>query len=1072
MLDKINSRLSIGARLALIALLFAAASGFVTYMFARSALDDIAFSAKEGEGARYLNEVWNSLRSGSPFDANVARDSFAAGELATKLSGAQSRDERVAAGLALITGIADGSNLTLDPELDSFYVMDAVTVRLPALLDAELNLERAILAAGSPEQSKVLVDLATDRLGSASRAAIASLEAAMRNNASGETRSALAQVSTSLRDATETFIARVKSGSAAEADYAGYASVIDTTWRAANAELTRLLDTRVASLQSILAVNAIAIFVLLAAAFVLAWVISKGLRRRLGALGATMDQLRAGAFEVEVPYVGDGHETGQIAETLLYLRDQVAEKSRQDARRLADAETGSDSLLSAISRSSEVIEFSVDGRILSANDKTLAVLGYTAAEFVGQPASRFVSERHADSPEYRNVWNVLSRGDSVVSTTFYRHKNGEIVQLLTEYNPVVNAAGTTTKILALATDVTEQQRMAMDVAFKAAASDASSSAIMMVDRDFKVTYVNDATIALLRRHEELFRKLWPSFKPDAILGMNIDTFHKNPSHQRQMLSDPARLPFKTDITIGEVKIELNVNAIFDSQRKYIGNVLTWEDVTAARSNAGVLSALDRSKALIEFTIDGRILNANENFCRSVGYALEEIRGKHHSMFVDQAYRQSAEYRQFWEKLGRGEYDAGKYLRIGRDGRRVWLDATYNPIVDATGKAFKVVKLADDITQMEETRRAMEAERVRQAAEQASVVTALAASLNLLADGDLTTRISEPFAGDYDRLRVDFNTAMERLQDAMRTIVVNAGGIQAGSREISQASDDLSRRTEQQAASLEETAAALDEITATVKKTAIGAKQANEVVAATHDAAESSGRVVRETVMAMDEIEKSSKQISQIIGVIDEIAFQTNLLALNAGVEAARAGDAGRGFAVVASEVRALAQRSSGAAKEIKTLISESSRHVESGVKLVGDSGKVLKLIVDKVSEISGLVAEISASAQEQSTALSEVNTAVNQMDQTTQQNAAMVEQSTAASHSLTQEAQALMALVARFKSGVDLAEGHDAAAARSSLPPRAKSRVEPVHEQRKRIAQFATAGSTALKSDGGDWQEF
>lgn len=364
----------------------------------------------------------------------------------------------------------------------------------------------------------------------------------------------------------------------------------------------------------------------------------------------------------------------------------------------------------------------------------------------------------------------------------------------------------------------------------------------------------------------------------------------------------------------------------------------------------------------------------------------------------------------------------------------------------------------------------ERERLRleaetKAAEEAQqlVVTALAGGLAKLADGDLTHRIDDPFAGDYEKLRADFNSAVATLQEAMKVIAANADGITGGAREITSASDDLSRRTEQQAATLEETAAALDQITATVKKTATGAGQANATITAARGDAERSSQVVSETVAAMGGIEQSAKQISQIIGVIDEIAFQTNLLALNAGVEAARAGDAGRGFAVVASEVRALAQRSSDAAKEIKGLINESSRQVEAGVSLVGRTGEALGAIVSKVAEISSLVAEISASAQEQSTALVEVNTAVNQMDQTTQQNAAMVEQSTAASHSLTHEAETLTQLVSKFQIGAPIAV---AVAARPAAKPSGPAKPKPQ-------AAFSTRGSTALKpSAEQDWEEF
>jgi len=298
---------------------------------------------------------------------------------------------------------------------------------------------------------------------------------------------------------------------------------------------------------------------------------------------------------------------------------------------------------------------------------------------------------------------------------------------------------------------------------------------------------------------------------------------------------------------------------------------------------------------------------------------------------------------------------------------------------------------------------------------------------------------------------------------MGVIVTNAGGISSGTTEISQASDDLARRTEQQAATLEQTAAALDEITATVGKTADGARQTSQAVRATRDEAARSGDVVREAVGAMQAIESSARQIAQIIGVIDEIAFQTNLLALNAGVEAARAGDAGRGFAVVASEVRALAQRSAEAAKEIKALISTSTQQVDSGVKLVGQAGQALGRIAEGVDSINGLVSDIAASAAEQATALAEVNSAINQMDQTTQQNAAMVEESTAASHALASEARALQELTMRFE--ISASRTQAKAPAKGTLPA-----------QRARVAAFAagrpTGARTAAAARTEEWEEF
>jgi methyl-accepting chemotaxis protein len=373
----------------------------------------------------------------------------------------------------------------------------------------------------------------------------------------------------------------------------------------------------------------------------------------------------------------------------------------------------------------------------------------------------------------------------------------------------------------------------------------------------------------------------------------------------------------------------------------------------------------------------------------------------------------------------------------------------------------------------EERRAKEEATAAAARENALVVSSLAEALEHLAKGDLTFRVQADFPGDYRKLKDDFNAAITQLQETIKVIAASTDGLRTGADEIAHASDDLSRRTEQQAASLEETAAALDELTATVRRTASGAKQASEVVSSTRGEATHSGQVVHEAVSAMGAIEDSSKQINQIIGVIDEIAFQTNLLALNAGVEAARAGDAGRGFAVVAQEVRALAQRSAEAAKEIKTLISSSTQQVSQGVSLVGQTGEALQRIVTKVGEIDALVTEIAASAAEQATGLNEVNTAVNQMDQVTQQNAAMVEQSTAATHSLKGETGELVRLIGRFNVG---SGRQQASYERPQMadPAHHAPAANPVAEQRARLNAFARPGrggaAAAPASDG--WEEF
>ena len=478
----------------------------------------------------------------------------------------------------------------------------------------------------------------------------------------------------------------------------------------------------------------------------------------------------------------------------------------------------------------------------------------------------------------------------------------------------------------------------------------------------------------------------------------------------------------------------------------------------------LIAAVHRSQAVIEFDLNGCVREANDNFLAVVDYRLEDIQGRHHRMFMDPAEAASKDYSDFWRRLNAGEYIADKFVRYGRDGRRIVIEASYNPILNDEGKPCRIVKFATDVTRTEEERE-QHAERDRKAAAvQGAVVEATRRGLSAMAAGDLTYRIQEPFPGDYATLRDDFNQAMAALDKAMGVIGANAAAMQSGVHEINSAAEDLSRRTERQAVALEQTAAALDQITATVRKTAENAQAADSVVVETLAQAETGGAVVRSAVEAMGEIERSSDQIGQIISVIDEIAFQTNLLALNAGVEAARAGDAGRGFAVVASEVRSLAQRSADSARQIKTLISASADQVKTGVRLVRQSGDALIGISDGVGAVTALMTEIRGSTQEQSIGLAEVNTAVNNMDHVTQQNAAMVEQTTAASLSLSRDAAELRRLVQHFHVSEEGAESP------SALPlQQARAEIETLTA---RMAPAASSAPDPRMIMNGDWESF
>jgi PAS domain S-box-containing protein len=418
--------------------------------------------------------------------------------------------------------------------------------------------------------------------------------------------------------------------------------------------------------------------------------------------------------------------------------------------------------------------------------------------------------------------------------------------------------------------------------------------------------------------------------------------------------------------------------------------------------------------------------------------------------------------QLLDKTGATRYSVNYRLKT-REGSYRWFRGTGGCRHLPDGKTVRVCGALTDI----QDQKLAEIAAASESEHDAAAIGALASALRALAQGDLSHRIPSEFAPKTRQLKEDFNAAIASLEQAMQSISGTTGSIRTGSEEIAQAADDLSRRTEQQAASLEETAAAVDEITATVHKTAQGAQQARTVVSTAKSDAERGGKVASQAIDAVNGIEKSSEQIGQIIGVIDEIAFQTNLLALNAGVEAARAGEAGRGFAVVASEVRALAQRSAEAAKEIKALITASRSQVEQGVDLVTETGKALERIFAQVAEIDTVVSDIASSAQEQATGLQEVNTAVNQMDQVTQQNAAMVEETTAASHALAREAQELAALVNRFQ--VKRSE----AAGRNTAPPRRAAKPAAVAAPRPALKTTAPRGGGAAPKPAADeWEEF
>jgi methyl-accepting chemotaxis protein len=504
----------------------------------------------------------------------------------------------------------------------------------------------------------------------------------------------------------------------------------------------------------------------------------------------------------------------------------------------------------------------------------------------------------------------------------------------------------------------------------------------------------------------------------------------------------------------EIWVRANYNPIFDAQGR-LQRIVTYAadirpQVQREVDLAGQISAISKAQAVVEFELDGTLRTANDNFLRMVGYSLPEIIGQMHTLFVASEERDSPKYRAFWDKLRRGEYDAGQYRRIGKGGKEVWMQATYNPIVDAHGKPFKIIEYASDITpQVTLSLQLRKAVEQTQAAVKSAVQGDLTARLplegksgllealcrgvndllntvgGLVADidavverakqQDLTARINlTGKTGAFEKLSEGINVLIDQMVTVVQTIRSSANKVAAGANEIANGNTDISKRTEEQAASLEETASSMEQMTATVRETADNAGQANQLAMAARRQAEKGGGVVNAAVASMAGINAASREIAAIISVIDEIAFQTNLLALNAAVEAARAGEQGRGFAVVATEVRNLAGRSATAAKEIKALIRDSVAKIEEGSKLVDESGKVLEEIVAAVKKVTDIVAEIAAASREQSSGIEQVNKAVMQMEAHTQQNAALVVQAAFASHAIVEQTRALNDTILRY----------------------------------------------------------
>lgn len=719
---------------------------------------------------------------------------------------------------------------------------------------------------------------------------------------------------------------------------------------------------------------------------------------------------------------------------------------RKNSRVVMTSEEASDlrGQMSAIWNTQAVIEFNTDGIILNANANFLKTVGYTLEEIRGKHHSMFMSAGEKNSPQYHRFWQELSTGKAQQGAFKRQGRNGQKIWINASYTPIRDEFGTVLKIVKYATDITEQRNQSLESQGQLSAIN-GSQAVIQFTPDGTIMEANGLFLEVTGyRLDEITGNHHSMFMPAAEKASEAySRFWQDLGNGKSQSGNFKRIAKNSK----EIWINASYTPILDDEGrvykvvKYARNIT--EQITKSHDHQGQVDAIRSSQAVIQFEVDGTIFDANSIFLNTMGYTLNEIKGQHHGMFVDPTYRNSNEYRNFWRELSDGQVKTDDFRRISKSGKEVWIRASYTPIRDANGKVYKVVKYASDITEQKKT--IHELVRIIDAVNKGDLTQravcdcvnadnqSMRQNINVMLDTisapldeistvmravsekNLTLEIMGNYQGSLKVMKNNVNQAIQQLRDSLLQVRENANSVKASASQIAGANRALNARTEEEAANLEETAAAMEEMAATVEQNTTNSKRADVLAREARHKAEVGGTVVKEAIDAMMAINESSHKISEIISVIDAIAFQTNLLALNAAVEAARAGDQGRGFAVVADEVRNLAGRSATSAKEIKKLIADSTKKVNHGSDLVNRSGETLTDILTSVHKVSDVVAEIMSATDEQNAGIDSINKAIQELDQSTQHNSAMAEEAASNSAHMGQLADGLNALVDRFR---------------------------------------------------------